>query len=75
MGRTPKPLTIIVIHPISQWDEIAALKEQGHEIQEFFFQGADLILGPTCHLMDEQHRKYLSLALAEARRRRYSKGD
>ena len=71
MGHTPKPLKIITIGDLKDWPEIAALDAQGHEIIAHALTHADLILGPTCWLMDEQHRKYLDLAIAEARRRRY----
>ena len=71
MGKTPKPLRIVVIHPISKWEDFAAFKNQGHDVTEFFMEEVDLILGPTCWRMDEQHRKYLDLAISEARRRRY----
>ena len=79
MGRTPKPLRILCI---GIWgDEFVKLSNQGHQVDkadlldQVQFSEYDIILGPTCHLMDEQHRKYLLLALSEARRRRYPKGD
>ena len=78
MGKTPKPLTILAIG--LEWEELDKLVEQGHtvELVNLGFMGRltdfDLILGPTCHRMDEAHRKYLSLAIAEARRVRYPKG-
>ena len=81
MGRTPKPLRIIVRLPLQDWSEIQALKEQGHEVvlqlddpyrSEWV---ADLILGPTCWFMDDAHRKYLDLAIKSARARRYPKEE
>ena len=71
MGRSPKPLTIIIESPLNEWPEIQALAEQGHTIIHRTQDSVDVILGPHAHFMDEQHRKYLDLALAEARRRRY----
>lgn len=76
MGKTPKPLFIVITDPnVYRWAEIEALMLQGHEIRpvtDFVdCTKADLILGPTCWLMDEQHRNYLDLAITEARRRRY----
>ena len=71
MGKTPKPLKIMVDPALADWEEIAALKAQGHHVAFFPLDQEDLILGPTCWLMDEQHMKYLPLAIAEARRRRY----
>lgn len=85
MGKTPKPLTILVTPPLDQWEEVAALQAQGHSIHVwgdqttgFEYADHDLILGPTCWRMDAQHRKYLDLAITEARRARYpteKKGD
>ncbi len=75
MGRTPKPLCIIVLAPCNGWEEIRAYVEQGHEIIAFpditDWEKADLILSDRAWFMDEAHRKYLDLAVSEARRRRY----
>ena len=79
MGKTPKPLWILAVEPLDEWGEIAALEAQGHTVVRakaeqfcgFTLTEFDLVLGPTCWLMDEQHRKYLDLAIAGARRRRY----
>ena len=83
MGKTPKPLTILAIG--LAWEELNKLAEQGHTVDICTTRQAantlndftkyDLIIGPTCHRMDDAHRKYLSLAIAEARRVRYPKGD
>jgi len=77
MGRTPKPLTIWVDARMGEWPEIEALRAQGHTLR-LIANGwetvdVDLILGPTCWLMDEQHLKYLDLAIKSARARRYPK--
>jgi len=71
MGRTPKPLNILVIN-LPDWDEFKELSEQGHAIshQEAAW---DVVIGPTCWLMDQDHRKYLDLAIKSARARRYPK--
>lgn len=74
MGRSQKPLRIGTLGEVTDWPELAALKEQGHEVIPFDATcDLDVILGPTCWLMDDAHRKYLPLALAEARKRRYPK--
>ena len=83
MGKTPKPLNILVIGDIlERWDEFKELASQGHQVAywsgynmltTYFEFGPDLILGERCWFMDEQHRKYLDLAITEARRRRYPK--
>ena len=80
MGRTPKPLRILVDPDIASWGEFAALREQGHTIvsgTEPSHSGGpdwnDLVLGPTCWHMTPKHRKYLPLAIAAARKQRYPK--
>ena len=74
MGRTPKPLRIGTLAEVTDWPEIAQLKEQGHQIIPFDAScDMDVILGPTCWLMDDAHRKYLDLAIKSARARRYPK--
>lgn len=79
MGKSQKPLDIYVCggpKGLEHWIEFQKLVEQGHnviindDVAEY-----DLILGPTCWLMDEKHRKYLPLALAEARKKRYPKEE
>ena len=81
MGRTPKPLSILAIG--LDWPELESLRAQGHVVsysprdvhpaEQAIGPPAnyDIVIGPNCWLMDEQHRKYLDLAIAEARRRRY----
>ena len=75
MGKSQKPLTIEVSKNLGEWEEIKALEAQGHTIwvRAWEAQAPDLILGPTCHRMNEDLRKYLPLALAEGRRVRYPK--
>jgi hypothetical protein len=74
MSRTPKPLRIAVLAPLDQWQELHDLGAQGHEVVLLTgWESYDVILGPTCWLMDDAHRKYVKDAIAEARRRRYPK--
>ena len=75
MGKTPKPLSILVIPPLDQWEEIKTLRNQGHTIADMpeVLARFDLILGPACHRMTEDERKYLSLAIDEGRRRKYGR--
>ena len=78
MGKSPKPLRIVVDATLATWDEFEKLKTQGHEIVVAGEdQLADLVLAPTAWRMDAGHRKYLSLAIAAGRKRRYpkEKGD
>lgn len=71
MGKSQKPLVIIALPPIDEWEEIQALREQGHLINPGLMTQADVILGPHCWRMDEEHRQYLDLAIKEARKIRY----
>mgnify|MGYP001591995974 CR=1 FL=1 len=78
VGKTPKPLYILVVG-LDRWEELDALTAQGHIIDHDSMPLTiplgqhDLTLGPTCWLMDDAHRKYLDLAIASARKRRYPK--
>jgi len=75
VGKTSKPLYVLTVG--LKWEELTALAAQGHTIHDAdaVLGGCeyDLILGPTCHRMNEDLRKYLPLALAEARRVKYPK--
>lgn len=81
MGRYPKPLTILCHPDIAAWAEVQKLAEQGHRViatSSWFEDGMDaeepdLILHPLAWRMDTQHRKYLPLAVAAARKKRYPK--
>ena len=77
MGRSSKPLTIEVDATMAERTEIKALEAQGHTIwvRAWEAQRPDVVLGDHCWRMDEQHRKYLDLAISEARRRRYPTKD
>ena len=71
MGKSQKPLRIAVDPEIADWEEFKELHAQGHELSNHAMDEEDVILSPRAWLMDESHRKYLPLALAEARKRRY----
>ena len=78
MGRTPKPLTILVHPDLAEWSEWSDLAAQGHTVhftlhpeQDYLASDIDLILAPNAHRMDENLRKYLPLAIQAARSRRY----
>ena len=75
MGKSQKPLRILVHPDLLNWDELQELAAKGHEIKvmepgEF---NPDLILGPTCWRMEHSTRKYVKLAVEEARKVRYAK--
>lgn len=74
MGKTAKPLRIFIHSNLRDWEEIRNLAAQGHVVQ-VLPDGGDLILGPTCWRMDQDHRKYVGIAVAASRRQRYSKGE
>ena len=80
MGKSQKPLTILVHTPdIWEWKEMQDLAAQGHVVATPYdlrlgnvtWEELDLILDPRAWRMDEQHRKYLALAIAQARKLRY----
>ena len=79
MGRSSKPLSILLHPELESWPEFQDLKAQGHGVvtaQDLHLANVvlgemDLILGPTCWRMDPQHRKYLPQAIAAARKVRY----
>jgi len=75
MGKSSKPLTILVFPPLADWEEFKALAAQGHTIHRAGYDPGqcDLVIGPTAWFMDEAHRKYLPLAIKAARARRYGK--
>lgn len=83
MGKSPKPMTILVHPLIGEWEEVQKLGSQGHtivvpydlQIATVKFEDLDLILHPNAWRMDTAHRKYLPLAIAAGRQHRYPKGD
>ena len=81
MGRSPRPLTVLVADEIAGWPEFTDLQAKGHQIvtghdlkiNTVSMGDVDLFLGPTCWRMDQAHRMYLPLALAAGRKKRYPK--
>ena len=75
MGRSPKPLRVLVHPDIAQWAEFDTLRDQGHLIEQQLtpLDEYDLVLGPTCWHMTPKHRKYLKDAVQAARSKRYPK--
>lgn len=78
MGKSSKPLTILVHPDIAAWVEVQKLAEQGHTVIATYMGQSDLtvpdlILHPNAWHMTTQHRKYLPLAIAAARKKRYPK--
>ena len=91
MGKSSKPLTIVALPPCDQWEELWYLKQKGHTIIRIsltqsqssveatigfhILQDADIIIGENCWRMGPKHKKYLALALREARMLRYPTGE
>ena len=80
MGRSPKPLKILVASKLFDWQEVQALRDQGHTLDSFEaptlpLSDYDLILGPRSWMMDESHRGYLGVAIKAARAKRYGKKE
>ena len=78
MGKTPKPLTILVHPGLMEWAEIEALQEQGHRITGMDGdvgdnRDYDMILAPNAWRMTEDLRPYLDLAVKAARKAKYGK--
>jgi hypothetical protein len=85
MGKTPKPLRILVHPALAEWPEWATLISQGHQILWFdeidtWVRGGgdpvkleefDLIIAPNSWHMTELHKDYLDLAIKSARSLRY----
>lgn len=82
MGKAPKRITILVHPEIAAWEEVQKLSDQGHTIYSTTGDLSDLspedlrpdlILHPNAWRMDAAHRKYLPLAVAAGRAKRYPK--
>lgn len=83
MGKTPRPLIILALPPVSEWSELEQLEKQGHTIFRItheeaagtifnkLFAEADVILGANCWRMDHLHRRYLTDAISQARIAKY----
>ena len=68
MGKTSKPLTILVAQQWLTHEKVQALSDQGHQIQ--VAPEADLILSPAGWAWSDIMWPFLTLALKGARRRR-----
>jgi len=67
VGRSSKPLTILVAQAWLTHEKIQALAAQGHEIQ--VAPDADLILSPAAHWWQDDMWPFLPVALKAARKR------
>ena len=66
MGKSPKPLLILVAQQWLTHEKVQALAEQGHQIHAA--PEADLILSPAGWCWNDTMWPYLSVALTAARR-------
>jgi hypothetical protein len=76
MGKTPKPLRMLVAPEILEWPEIKELQAQGHVIEAVPtgpWWDYDLVAGPRCWRMNERLKQYLPLTITEGRKVRYPK--
>ena len=80
MGTSHKPLVIACSSEISHWPEIEALKAQKHVIHVMTGEAVipwakvDVILSEKARLMNSRLKKYLTIAIDEARKERYPLG-
>ena len=84
MGKTPKPLNILVHPSLLPWPEMDALKEQGHTVHtmdsgDSMFSakviaglcGYDILFAPNAWYMTKDHKTYLKVAMVLARKLKY----
>ena len=66
MGKTPKPLRILVADP-SLGASLAPYAEKGHEVVLDDLMGYDLIVGRQCWRMWPELTRYIDVAVKAAR--------
>ena len=71
MGKPPKPLTIFVDLALGDQPWIQVLRDKGHLVLHQNYEGADLILGPTCARFIPGMEKFLESFIRGARAVRY----
>ena len=80
MGKSPKPLNILVHPDLLPWPELEALREQGHTVDvmadggttlSFNLAGYNIIFSRTAWYMTDAHKPYLSHAVKTARLVKY----
>ena len=74
MGRSPKPLSLLVHPDLVESAEVQELIGKGHTVTIMGSEVEhDLMLGPRCWHMDTRLVKYLDLAVKAARTIKYPK--
>jgi hypothetical protein len=71
MGKTSKPLKMLVGKEIWEWPEIQEMIKQGHDVKLGDLDRFDLVLASNARNMDNRLKKYLPIAMKDARKRRY----
>ena len=74
MGKTSKPLAILVHPGLMEWAEVKALRKQGHLIVPLLGDeevDIDLILAPNAWRMTEDLRPHFELVIKAARKAKY----
>lgn len=84
MGKTQKPLTILVADELFDTPEVRTLADKGHSVSRLSEVGhpssdadtetADLMLGPKCWRITPELLPYLDLAIKSTRGVKYPKG-
>lgn len=72
MGKTPTPIRALVTRKeMLEWPRIKEFAAQGH-VFEYLpgTEGADVLLGPECHLMNDELADYVELAVRAVQRRK-----
>lgn len=74
MGRTPKPLHILVDSSLDQ-SQFDLWREQGHTVEAVDYTGVDAVVGPKCwRLLPEMQKKSIyDLLLRSFRKVKYTK--
>lgn len=72
MGKSPKPLSILIHPDIAEWECWQGFRDQGYTIEVMENPKAyDLIMGPNAWQMREGLNKYVKIAIEEGRKVRY----
>lgn len=77
MGRTAKPLTILLTDPVMlEWPEFTAMAAQGHRIVDMtdeWCPDADLVMGTKAHYLQSGMAKMIPMAIKSARALKFRK--
>ena len=76
MGKTSRPLYVVVGGEIADWDEWQVLREKNNTVvilgsPEVDWTKVDVVFSPRAWRMDSSLRVYLDMAITGARKARY----